>query len=170
MESLKVPATARRNSCSSICRNRWKARIGGTVDSPTPMVPICSDSTRVISSRSRNWCASAHAATQPVVPPPAMTTLRILPVSNAFPLMRAGATGSTVEFADQHRADLARQRVVHGPQHVARRCRQVLAGAFAGPKDVVVEDLTPGLLFALRAVADRPQRVLQREHRRRNVR
>ncbi len=49
----------------------------GIVDSPTPTVPICSDSTRVMSSRSRNWWVSAHAATQPAVPPPAMTTLRI---------------------------------------------------------------------------------------------
>jgi len=38
----------------AIPRQRWKVRIGGTVDSPTPTVPICSDSTSVICSWSRN--------------------------------------------------------------------------------------------------------------------
>ena len=48
--------------------------MGGTVDSPTPMVPISSDSTSVMSSSLPNCVDSVIAATQPAVPPPAMTT------------------------------------------------------------------------------------------------
>jgi hypothetical protein len=77
MDSLKVAAVARMNSRSSIPIRWWKVRRGGAVDSPTPIVPICSDSTSVMSSRSANCCASSAAAAQPAVPPPAITTLRI---------------------------------------------------------------------------------------------
>ena len=55
----------------------WKARIGGMVDSPTPTVPISSDSTSTRSSSPWNCCDSAAAAIQPAVPPPAITTRRI---------------------------------------------------------------------------------------------
>jgi hypothetical protein len=54
---------------------RLKLRIGGIVASPTPTVPIASDSTSSIRrrplSRKRD---SAAAAIQPAVPPPTMTT------------------------------------------------------------------------------------------------
>jgi hypothetical protein len=46
------------------------------VDSPTPIVPIASDSTRVSSIALPNVRASAAAAIQPAVPPPA-TTMRL---------------------------------------------------------------------------------------------
>src|SRR3546814_1482687 len=50
---------------------RLKFRIGGIVASPTPTVPIASDSTRVIRRRplARNR-ESAAAAIHPAVPPP----------------------------------------------------------------------------------------------------
>src|SRR5687768_8681328 len=53
--------------------------MGGTVDSPTPIVPISSDSTSVISSSFPKYFESAIAATQPAVPPPAMTTFLTAP-------------------------------------------------------------------------------------------
>ena len=45
------------------------------VASPTPTVPISSDSTRVMSSVLPRSFASDAAAIQPAVPPPATTTL-----------------------------------------------------------------------------------------------
>jgi hypothetical protein len=46
----------------------------GRGDSPTPIVPISSDSTRAMSIKGPNCRASAVAASQPAVPPPAITT------------------------------------------------------------------------------------------------
>ena len=58
---------------------RLYSRIGGIVPSPTPTVPIASDSTRTmrrpLPPRNR---ASAAAAIQPAVPPPT-TTMRLIP-------------------------------------------------------------------------------------------
>jgi hypothetical protein len=49
------------------------------VASPTPTVPISSDSTRVIESERRSSSrASAAAAIQPAVPPPTITISRML--------------------------------------------------------------------------------------------
>ncbi len=48
----------------------------GIVASPTPTVPISSDSSSVMSSELPNWLASAVAVIQPAVPPPRMTTER----------------------------------------------------------------------------------------------
>jgi hypothetical protein len=48
--------------------------IGGIVDSPTPTVPIASDSTSVTATVRPIVRAIAAAAIQPAVPPPAMTT------------------------------------------------------------------------------------------------
>ena len=79
MATLNVAAHSRMNSRSSMPNNWWKATMGGTVDSPTPMVPISSDSTSVMSSSSPNCFDSAMAATQPAVPPPAMTTFLTAP-------------------------------------------------------------------------------------------
>src|SRR5690348_6414040 len=73
MPSLKVPLTVRTNSASSICSN-WLNRFRcGTVASPTPTVPICSDSISRIDSLPGNTRASAAAAIQPAVPPPTIT-------------------------------------------------------------------------------------------------
>src|SRR5687767_12493728 len=78
MPSLKVALVSRTNSSSSSPRMWLKWRIGGIVASPTPTVPISSDSTSVIECV---WVpatlAKAAAAIQPAVPPPTMTKLRI---------------------------------------------------------------------------------------------
>jgi hypothetical protein len=54
------------------------------VDSPTPIVPISSDSTRTMSSTVPSSRPSAAATTQPAVPPPAMTTRLIAGPSATF--------------------------------------------------------------------------------------
>ena len=53
--------------------NWLKNADGGIVASPTPTVPISSDSTSVISQLPAEACASAAAVIQPAVPPPTMT-------------------------------------------------------------------------------------------------
>src|SRR6187401_3536773 len=77
MPSLNVPRTARTNSTSSICSELLKARRCGTVASPTPTVPMSSDSMSVMSQPlPLSACARPAAAIQPAVPPPTMTMLR----------------------------------------------------------------------------------------------
>ena len=52
---------------------------GGIVDSPTPTVPIASDSISVRSTVRPIVRAIAAAVIHPAVPPPAMTTRRTRP-------------------------------------------------------------------------------------------
>src|SRR5436305_398087 len=52
MPSLNVPLVARMNSSSSICSSLLNSWMIGMVASPTPTMPISSDSTSVILSRS----------------------------------------------------------------------------------------------------------------------
>src|SRR3954468_10077959 len=55
-------------------RNRsLKRAMDGMVASPTPMMPISSDSTNVMATRGPITLASAAAAIHPAVPPPAIT-------------------------------------------------------------------------------------------------
>jgi hypothetical protein len=76
MPSLKLALVSRRKAASSSpisWLNQW---IVGIVASPTPTVPISSDSSSVMSSVRPNWRASAVAVIQPAVPPPRITTER----------------------------------------------------------------------------------------------
>src|SRR2546423_1467705 len=76
MPSLKVPRTSRMNSTSSISSTLLKSFRCGTVASPTPMVPISSDSMRRMAQFGPSTLARAAAAIQPAVPPPTMRMLR----------------------------------------------------------------------------------------------
>src|SRR5690349_10031869 len=75
MPSLNVPRTARTNSTSSMRSVSLKARRCGTVASPTPTVPMSSDSMSWIEMGNSSVRARAAAAIQPAVPPPTMTML-----------------------------------------------------------------------------------------------
>src|SRR5882757_8510386 len=78
MPSLKVAWVLRRKSASSIPNRPFTAWMMGTVASPTPTVPISSDSISTMSmpARARNRARTA-AAIQPAVPPPTMAARRI---------------------------------------------------------------------------------------------
>src|SRR3546814_16097280 len=78
MPSLNVPCDARSTSFSSRPRNALTSRICGMVASPTPTMPISSDSIK----RMRTGCTMAlariAAAIKPPVTPPPMTSERML--------------------------------------------------------------------------------------------
>ena len=75
--SLKLPIVALTNASSSIPSNALNAWIGGIVASPTPTVPISSDSTSVIATLCvPSTRATAAAAIHPAVPPPMIAMLR----------------------------------------------------------------------------------------------
>src|SRR4026208_1661799 len=99
--------------------------MGGIVDSPTPTVPISSDSTSVTSTIPRNCCDSAAAAIHPAVPPPAITTFFISMFMSA------------IEPTEQHGPDLPRPRFVDGAEHAARPLREMFAGASRRADDAV---------------------------------
>src|SRR6187551_2452941 len=74
MPSLKVALVAFMNSCSLRPSMRLKLMMSGIVASPTPIVPISSDSTSVIeTSFGSSRLDNAAAVIQPAEPPPAMT-------------------------------------------------------------------------------------------------
>src|SRR6187399_140197 len=74
MPSLKVALVAFMNSCSLRPSMRLKLMTSGMVASPTPIVPISSDSTSVIdTSLGSSRLDNAAAVIQPAEPPPAMT-------------------------------------------------------------------------------------------------
>src|SRR5690606_38063975 len=126
------------------------------VDSPTPTVPMRSDSTKVISSSGPRLRASAAATVHPAVPPPAMTTrFTACPSKSSLPL------DSPVQPVEQSRPQPP------GPGPVDRRevTLRVLGQVRARPRrlaeDVVIEQRAPSLLLRVRAVAQAEQRVEQ---------
>src|SRR4051812_1876787 len=123
--SLNVASVAFMNCCSSIRSRRWNERNVGMDDSPTPTVPISSDSIRVTSTTSFKCCVRAAAVIQPAVPPPAMTILGMLDDAKAdsrdFDRGRCPASGpcdeSAIQMVDQHCAKVPRHVVGHFAQH-----------------------------------------------------
>src|SRR5262245_18188711 len=100
------------------------------VASPTPTVPMRSDSTSVISIWLPSRLARLYAASQPAVPPPAMTT-RVLPLM---------CTGVLALQAEGHGfAQAARILFVHVGERALRICRKVRPRHRVVAEDVVVE-------------------------------
>src|SRR5688572_1470319 len=74
MPSLNVACVAFMNSASLMPSMRLKLMMSGIVASPTPMIPISSDSTSVIdTSFGLSRLESAVSIIHPTEPPPAMT-------------------------------------------------------------------------------------------------
>src|SRR6185312_6407727 len=77
MASLNVACVLRRKSFSSTPSMALNCRIGGTVASPTPTVPISGDSITVIAQVCFSTRESAAAAIHPAVPPPRIAMRRM---------------------------------------------------------------------------------------------
>src|SRR5210317_1566424 len=77
MASLKVPCALDKNSASSIFSRRCSVLKGGIVASPTPTVPMASDSTSTTLRLAPISRAIDAAAVHPAVPPPTTTTFCI---------------------------------------------------------------------------------------------
>src|SRR5262245_23030749 len=127
------------------------------VASPTPTVPIRSDSTSVISSWLPRRLARLYAASQPAVPPPAMTT-RVLPEFTVPGFLSFQAVVHDV-------ADATRVLFVHVGERALEVFRQVCPWHRVVTEDVVVEQRAPALSIYQWAVAQPEHRVHQHIHR-----
>src|SRR5687768_6083975 len=159
MPSLKLAWVAQTKSRSFSPRSSWKLRAVGIVDSPTPTVPIASDSTSVISISAPRCLTSAAATAQPAVPPPAITA-RLTTCSCNVPSL-----SSPIQPIEQKRPQPPRLHLVHWREVALCVRRQVLGGPPGWAEHVVVEHRSPGELLAVRPVAQAQQGVEQRRLR-----
>src|SRR3954466_12737498 len=120
------------NSCSLTSSSRWKLTSGGIVASPTPTVPISSDSMSLMSSTLPSVREIAAATIQPAVPPPAMTILRTGLCSTVSPL--------SVQALQQEGAQVARAIGIELAEHAARILGNVRGLLGRRIENVVVED------------------------------
>src|SRR5689334_13841292 len=150
MPSLKVPRE-RASSWSSSTPNHWlNLRMEGIVASPTPTVPISSDSTSTISSIWRRRTRPSQAAViHPAVPPPTIATLFMGAAMASGVRRRRGATISRHELCVVgHRVHRALQVLVdqgHLPIQVClgHGCEQRIVAT--GETSLSVENGEPAL-------------------------
>src|SRR5689334_23260284 len=109
----------------------------GIVASPTPTVPIRSDSTSVMSSWLPSRFTRLYAVNQPAVPPPAMTT-RVLPEFTGAEFLAFQAERDGVAHA-------ACVLFVHVGERALDLFGQMCARHRGVAEDVVVEQRAPAL-------------------------
>src|SRR6185312_5970382 len=161
MPSLKVPWVAAMNSCSLMSSRRWNVTSVGMVASPTPTVPISSDSMSLMSSTRPSVFASPAATIHPAVPPPAMTILRITFGSK---VVLQAARASAIELLQYARAQLTRARFIERSQHAACRGGNVRGRLRVRCEDVMTEQVLPGRALLGRQIAHGHHREHQRIH------
>src|ERR1700743_1955981 len=144
--SLNTAFVSAMNSCSLTPHSSWKVSSVGIVASPTPTVPISSDSTSLMSRPLPSVLPRQAAVIQPAVPPPAMTTRRtgLRERSRDSAVMAASA----FESVDQRLAQVARAAFGDGGQRAARVPRDVGGGGLIGLAHVVVEHAAPDLALS----------------------
>src|SRR5688500_4252062 len=146
MPSLKVALVAFMNSCSSRPSIRLKTRMSGMVASPTPSVPISSDSSRVIeTSFGSSMLDSAAAVIDPAEPPPAMTICFKRACMTSIPLLfEVTQQADHVVMVSRHGfhqvLDLAPHGVEHRTNLVFRRAVGDPVVASRPPAHAVVQD------------------------------
>src|SRR6185295_16476905 len=120
----------------------------------------------VMSIMSRSCWDNPAAASQPAVPPPAMTTFLTSVVLKITPRDLRASLGllSAIQIVEQHRPDLPRLLVIKGPQGSPRVFRQMLACALGRTEHVVVEDGPPSELLIFRPIAKTQQSMMQHIH------
>src|SRR5271163_2728081 len=109
MPILNVACVFRMKSFSSMPSRALKARMGGIVASPTPIVPISGDSIRVIfTKRSFRVWDRAAAAIHPALPPPTMMMPRMRLSESA----RGFISGRTSFYERFHRVVFAGKKTI----------------------------------------------------------